>query len=93
MNNVAASVNNGITLISSVLNIDNATVLYTNPAYINQLSYTVDTGFFNLNYRSSLSVTRSLFRNCRGAIAGLLYATGSSTVSLLDGTFIIDSYS
>lgn len=31
--------------------------------------------------------------NCRGAIAGVLYATGSSKVEILENTTIEDSYS
>jgi hypothetical protein len=54
LNNIAQKVNNGITLISSSLEFTQNTVNFTNPEYLSRAMYEVDTGFFNLNYRSQL---------------------------------------
>jgi NH3-dependent NAD+ synthetase len=35
-----------------------------------------DSGFFNMNFLSSLYLENSSLRNCRGSIAALIYATG-----------------
>lgn len=93
LDNTAQTVNNGITIISSTLNASRILVNFTNPAYLAERIYNVDTGFFNMNYRSSLQVNNSIFANCRGAIAGFLYATGSSSVFLQTGTLIMNTYS
>lgn len=93
INNIAEKVNNGITLISSSANAKNITVRYDDPQYIGRSNYEVDTGFFNLNYRSFLRIEEALFKNCRGAISSLFYVTGSSKVEILENTLIENAYS
>lgn len=50
INNIAESVNHGITFINSIAFMDNVTINYTDEKFLNQNAYTVDSGFFNLNY-------------------------------------------
>ena len=73
-------------MISSNGVIDNIYVDYTNETFLNNLDLEVDTGFFNLNYRSTLTLSESIFKNTRGMIGGALYATGSSEVTIDNST-------
>ena len=68
--------NHGITLINSNAILSNVTVNYTIMAFIKKNTFAVDTGFFNLNYQSTLTVNNSIISNCRGAIAAVFYVTG-----------------
>ena len=66
---------------------------YTNANFLYNNEYLVDTGFFSLNFQSSLIISKqSTISNCRGAIASVLYATGSSRVTI-DETKILNSKS
>ncbi|CDW73676.1 UNKNOWN [Stylonychia lemnae] len=91
LNNIAQQVNNGITLISSNLSTYNITVNYTDPKFLWENEYTVDAGFFNLNYQSNLRIGwYSVIQNCRGAIASAIYATGYSSIYIVEGSKIIN---
>ena len=59
VDNIALEVNHGITLIGSDAEISNISVNYLNKTFLNSTEYNVDTGFFNLNYRSSMKMSRS----------------------------------
>lgn len=54
IDNTALEVNHGITLINSKMVGNNITVNYTKNSFLNQNSFNVDTGFFNLNFQSTL---------------------------------------
>ena len=53
----------------------------------------VDAGFLNLNYQSTIEINHSRISNSRGVLASFLYATGYSNVSITNGTIIKNSYS
>ena len=81
-------------MITSSVIVNNITVMYTNEQFLWQNYFTVDTGFFNLNYQSSLVIDNSSrLTNCRGAIAAVLYATGFSNVTIKGGSIIEQSVS
>jgi hypothetical protein len=60
----------------------NITVNYTNSTFLNSEDYNVDTGFFNLNYRSSLNMSNSTMQNTRGSIGSVFTVTGGSSLSI-----------
>ena len=91
--NIADSVNHGITLINSQATLSQVNINYTNDSFLWNNSYTVDTGFFNLNYQSVISIGNSVIENCRGAMASVLYLTGSSQGRIGNDTVIRNSYS
>lgn len=93
IDNIADSVNHGLTLINSQANLLNISVNYTNEEFLYNNSYTVDTGFFNLNYQSSIVLSNSSIINTRGAMASVLYVTGQSSASLINNTLIRKCYS
>jgi hypothetical protein len=80
--NIASEVNHGLTLIGSKAKIENVTVSYKNKDFLNSTPSNVDSGFFNLNYRSNVSMSSSLFRNCRGSIAAVFIITGGSSLNI-----------
>lgn len=70
-----------------------AVISYSQSDFLWKNSYTVDTGFFNLNYQSAMTVSNSTISNCRGAMAAVLYLTGSSSASIGNRSVIRDSNS
>ena len=80
IDNISEEVNNGITMINSILEIRNSTVNFTNSDYVNNNQYNVDVCFFSLNYQSYIYIYDSVIEYCRGSIASLMYATGSSSI-------------
>ncbi len=59
IDNIALEVNHGITLIGSDAKFFNISVSYLNKTFLDSTEYNVDTGFFNLNYRSSMIISKS----------------------------------
>ena len=59
VDNIALQVNHGITLIGSRARFNNISVNYLNKTFLNSNEYNVDTGFFNLNYRSTMNMSKS----------------------------------
>jgi hypothetical protein len=59
LDNIALEVNHGITLIGSDSTFYNISVNYLNKTFLNSTEYNVDTGFFNLNYRSKMNMSDS----------------------------------
>jgi len=82
VDNIALEVNHGITLIGSDAEISNISVNYLNKTFLNSTEYNVDTGFFNLNYRSSMKMSRSFLQNCRGSIGSVFTVTGGSELTI-----------
>ena len=75
--NIAQTVNNGISLLSSNATANNITVFYTDFNFLYYNNFTCDNGFFTLNYRSNFSIGRnSTLINCRGAVTSAIYAIG-----------------
>lgn len=93
--NVATKVSHGMTLINSQLIASNVTINYTDPLFLNtSTTLSPDSGFFNLNYQSTLTLqNNSTIENCRGKIAAVVYATGSSNFYARSGTKFLNSYS
>jgi hypothetical protein len=92
-NNIAQEVNHGITLIGSKVQVSNITVNYTNPAFLNSKEYNVDTGFFNLNYRSNMNMSNSTIQNTRGSIGSVFTVTGGSSLSIDKNSLIKNCFS
>ena len=46
-------------MIESEVVLSNITVNYTDPEFLWDNSYNVDSGFFNLNYKSKLTITNN----------------------------------
>jgi hypothetical protein len=65
---------------------DNITVDYTDVGYLDKVEQDVDTGFININFYSLITITKSIFSNVRGRTSGVLYATGSSNVTIDNNT-------
>ena len=82
LDNIASELNHGLTLISSNSKMENVTVNYQNKDFLNSSPFKVDSGFFNLNYRSNLSMSSSLLRNCRGSIGAVFIITGGSSLNI-----------
>ena len=80
--NIASEVNHGLTLIGSKAKIENVTVSYQNKDFLNSTPSKVDSGFFNLNYRSNMSLSSSLLRNCRGSTGAVFIITGGSSLNI-----------
>ena len=80
--NIALDVNHGLTMIGSKAKVDNVTVNYKNKDFLNSTPSNVDTGFFNLNYRSAMTMSSSLLRNCRGSIGAVFTITGGSSLNI-----------
>jgi|LauGreDrversion4_2_1035121.scaffolds.fasta_scaffold726616_1 hypothetical protein len=80
--NIALDVNHGLTLIGSKAKVENVTVNYINKDFLNSTPSNVDTGFFNLNYRSAMTMSSSLLRNCRGSIGAVFTITGGSSLNI-----------
>ena len=57
-------------------------VNYQNKDFLNSTPSNVDTGFFNLNYRSTVTISSSLLRNCRGSIGAVFTVTGGSSLTI-----------
>jgi hypothetical protein len=57
-------------------------VYYQNKDFLNSTPSNVDTGFFNLNYRSDARISFSLLRNCRGSIGAVFTVTGGSSLTI-----------
>jgi hypothetical protein len=53
----------------------------------------VDTGFFNLNQKSTLYLRNTKVENCRGAMVSFIYSTGRSQVWMGNGTIIKNAHS
>jgi hypothetical protein len=90
LDNIASEVNHGLTLIGSKAKIENITVNYKNKDFLNSTPSNVDTGFINLNYRSSLTLSSSLMRNCRGSIGAVFTVTGGSLLNIDRNTTFIN---
>jgi hypothetical protein len=82
LDNIASELNHGLTLIGSKAKIENVTVSYKNKDFLNSTPSNVDSGFFNLNYISNLSMSSSLLRNCRGSIGAVFIITGGSSLNI-----------
>jgi hypothetical protein len=80
--NIASKINHGLTLIGSKAKIENVTVSYQNKDFLNSTPSKVDSGFFNLIYISNVSLSSSLFRNCRGSIGAVFIITGGSSLNI-----------
>ena len=55
---------------------------YQNKDFLNSTPSNVDTGFFNLNYRSTVTISSSLLRNFRGSIGAVFTVTGGSSLTI-----------
>lgn len=75
-------VNHGLTLIGSKAKVENVTVNYENKDFLNSTPSNIDTGFFNLNYRSAMTMSSSLLLNCRGSIGAVFTITGGSSLNI-----------
>jgi hypothetical protein len=82
LDNIALELNHGLTLITSKAKIENVSVNYQNKDFLNSTPSIVDTGFFSLNFRSALTVSSSLLRNCRGSIGAVFTVTGGSSLTI-----------
>lgn len=56
IDNTASLVNHGITSITSDIVAQNITINYTNKRFLNNNNYSVDSGFFNLNFQSTMAI-------------------------------------
>ena len=59
VDNIAESVNHGLTLINSQAFMLGSTVNYTREDFLNSANQQVDSGFFNLNYQSTIDISDS----------------------------------
>jgi len=91
--NFSKLINNGITVTNSQLTLHNVSVNYTDPAFINNNDFQVDTCFFNINFQSVLTLSSSIIQNCRGGTAGVLQASGHSSVFIKNNTAFLDNKS
>jgi hypothetical protein len=57
-------------------------VYYQNKDFLNSTPSNVDTGFFSLNFRSAVTISSSLLRNCRGSIGAVFTVTGGSSLTI-----------
>jgi hypothetical protein len=62
-------------------------VIYQNQDFLNSTPSKVDTGFFNLNYRSTVTISSSLLHNCRGSIGAVFTVTGGSSLTIDRNTY------
>ncbi len=92
INNIAQKVNHGFTLSNSYLTMNNVTVDYTDSSYLSNVDQSVDTGFININFYSELIIKNSVMSNIRGKSSGVLYATGSSNVTIDQNTVFKNCY-
>ncbi len=71
--------NSGLTMINSIVN-------YTHSEFLNDNTFQVITGFFNLIYGSTLNLTSGVqILGCRGSEAGALYALTNSIIYITNG--------
>jgi hypothetical protein len=84
--NIASEINHGLTLIDSKAKIENVTVDYQNKDFLNSTPSKVDSGFFNLNYGSTMTISSSLLRNCRGSVGAVFVITGGSSLNVEKNT-------
>ena len=87
IDNIATSVNHGITLINSQIYIYGSLINYTQSDFLTSTNQ-VDSGFFNLNYQSKIEISNSTITNCRGAMSAVLYLTGQSIARIFNHTLI-----
>ena len=87
LDNIALEINHGLTFIASKAKISNMSVIYQNQDFLNSTPSKVDTGFFNLNYRSTVTISSSLLRNCRGSIGAVFTVTGGSSLIIDRNTY------
>jgi hypothetical protein len=71
-----------LTLSASKAKIYNISVNYQNKDFLNSTPSNVDTGFFSLNFRSAVTISSSLLRNCRGSIGAVFTVTGGSSLTI-----------
>ena len=62
------------------------TVNYQNKDFLDSIESDVDTGFFNLNYRSAITISSSLFSNCKGSTGAVFTVTGGSKLNIEKNT-------
>jgi hypothetical protein len=84
--NIASEINHGLTLIDSKAKIENVTVDYQNKDFLNSIPSKVSTGFFNLNYGSTMTISSSLLRNCRGSVGAVFVINEGSSLNVENNT-------
>jgi len=65
---------------------------YNNPDYTLRNS-NCESGFFNINYRSTLHMSNSTVSNCRGLVVAFLMVQGGSSFYAKNHTYFTDNYS
>lgn len=89
--NFATKISNGVEMVESKCLATNVTVNYTDASLIKS---SADSGFFSLYAKSNLTIeNRSLIKNSRGKLAGAIYATSQSNVTVRSGSTFMNGRS